>query len=141
LLDRAFLDRALGIPIFLAFWWALFRFTFDVSAPFSTLIDMFFNTLGEIVRTSISNEQVATFIAGGVLRGLGGVLVFLPPIFFLFLGLSILEDSGYLARAAFVVDKAMFKIGLHGKSFIPLLIGFGCNIPGVMATRTIERER
>jgi ferrous iron transport protein B len=89
---------------------------------------------------SIPNEQVASFVADGIFGGLGGVLVFLPPIFFLFFGLAILEDSGYLARAAFVVDRIMYKLGLHGKSFIPMLIGFGCNIPGVMATRTIDKE-
>ncbi|MCD6593462.1 ferrous iron transporter B, partial [Candidatus Bathyarchaeota archaeon] len=141
LLDRVFLNKYLGIPIFLAFWWALFRFTFDVSAPFSDIIDMFFSSLGEISYSVIGDEHIASFLADGIFGGLGGVLVFLPPIFFLFFGLSILEDSGYLARAAFVVDKIMYKLGLHGKSFIPMLIGFGCNIPGVMATRTIDSEK
>lgn len=140
LLDKALLNKYLGIPIFLALWWALFRFTFDVSAPFSDLIRMFLSKLGEISRVSISNQQLASFVADGVFGGLGGVLGFLPPIFFLFLGLAVLEDSGYLARAAFVVDRIMYKLGLHGKSFIPMLIGFGCNIPGVMATRTIDKE-
>jgi len=141
LLDRVFLNKYLGIPIFLAFWWALFRFTFDVSAPFSDIIDMFFSSLGEISYSVIGDEHIASFLAEGIFGGLGGVLVFLPPIFFLFFGLSILEDSGYLARAAFVVDRIMYKLGLHGKSFIPMLIGFGCNIPGVMATRTIDSEK
>lgn len=140
LFDRAFLNKYLGIPIFLALWWALFRFTFDVSAPLSDLIDMFFSWLGETASGAIVNEQVASFVADGIFGGLGGVLVFLPPIFFLFLGLAILEDSGYLARAAFVVDRIMYKLGLHGKSFIPMLIGFGCNIPGIMAARTIGKE-
>jgi len=140
LLDKALLNKYLGIPVFLALWWALFRFTFDVSAPFSDLIDMAFGQLGEFVGGAVANEQLSSFLADGLIGGLGGVLVFLPPIFFLFLGLSILEDSGYLARAAFVVDRVMYKLGLHGKSFIPMLIGFGCNIPGVMATRTIDKE-
>ena len=140
LLDKAFLNRYLGIPAFLALWWALFRFTFDVSAPLSDLIDMIFGRLGEIASMSIQNEQLASFVADGLIGGLGSVLVFIPPIFFLFFGLSILEDSGYLARAAFVVDRVMYKLGLHGKSFIPMLIGFGCNIPGIMATRTIDKE-
>ncbi|MGC8999292.1 MAG: ferrous iron transport protein B [Candidatus Bathyarchaeia archaeon] len=140
LLDKAFLNRYLGIPTFLALWWALFRFTFDVSAPLSDLIDMVFGRLREIASMSIQNEQLASFVADGLIGGLGSVLVFIPPIFFLFFGLSILEDSGYLARAAFVVDRVMYKLGLHGKSFIPMLIGFGCNIPGVMATRTIDKE-
>jgi len=140
LLDKALLSKHLGIPIFLALWWALFRFTFDVSAPFSDLIHMLFSKLGETVRIHISNQQLASFIADGIFGGLGGVLGFLPPIFFLFLGLALLEDSGYLARAAFVVDRIMYKLGLHGKSFIPMLIGFGCNVPGIMATRTIDKE-
>ena len=140
LLDKAILNKYLGIPIFLALWWVLFRFTFDVSAPLSDLIDLVFSKLGEISSAYIPNEQLASFIADGLIGGLGSVLVFIPPIFFLFFGLSILEDSGYLARAAFVVDRAMYKIGLHGKSFIPMLIGFGCNIPGIMATRTIDKE-
>ena len=140
LLDKAFLNKYLGIPIFLALWWALFRFTFDVSAPLSDLIDIVFGKLGEISSTYIPNEQLASFVADGLIGGLGAVLVFIPPIFFLFFGLSILEDSGYLARAAFVVDRVMYKLGLHGKSFIPMLLGFGCNIPGIMATRTIDKE-
>ena len=140
LLDRVFLNKYVGIPIFLAFWWALFRFTFDVSAPFSDMIDTLFGWLGQVSSSVIANEQLAGFVADGIFGGLGGVLVFLPPIFFLFFGLSLLEDSGYLARAAFVVDRLMYKLGLHGKSFIPMLLGFGCNIPGIMATRTIDRE-
>jgi len=139
LLDRVFLNKYVGIPIFLAFWWALFRFTFDVSAPFSDMIDALFGWLGRVSSSVIANEQLAGFVADGIFGGLGGVLVFLPPIFFLFFGLSLLEDSGYLARAAFVVDRLMYKLGLHGKSFIPMLLGFGCNIPGIMATRTIDR--
>ncbi|KYH38589.1 MAG: iron transporter [Candidatus Bathyarchaeota archaeon B23] len=141
LLDKAFLDRYLGIPIFLALWWALFRFTFDVSAFLSDLIDIAFSRLGEFASSLIGNEWWSTFVADGICGGLGGVLVFIPPIFFLFFGLSLLEDSGYLARAAFVVDKALHPFGLQGRSFIPLLLGFGCNIPGVMAARTIPSER
>ncbi|ABL78376.1 ferrous iron transport protein B [Thermofilum pendens] len=140
LLDKALLDKYLGIPIFLALWWALFSFTFNVSAPFSDLIDWFFSKLGEIAETYISDQQLASLVADGIFRGLGGVLAFLPPIFFLFFGLALLEDSGYLARAAFLMDKVMYKLGLHGKSFIPMLLGFGCNVPAVMATRTIDSE-
>jgi ferrous iron transport protein B len=140
LLDKAFLSKHLGIPIFLALWWALFRFTFDVSAPLSDLIRILFSRLGRLASTHIDNPELASFVSDGVFNGLGGVLTFLPPIFFLFLGLSLLEDSGYLARAAFVMDRIMYKLGLHGRSFIPMLIGFGCNVPAIMATRTIERE-
>lgn len=140
MLDKALLNKYTGIPIFLVLWWALFRFTFDVSAPFSDLIDMFFCWLGEVASGTIINEQLSSLIDDGIIGGLGGVLVFLPPILFLFFGLSLLEDSGYLARAAFVVDRVLYKLGLHGKSFIPMLIGFGCNIPGIMATRTMDKE-
>ena len=141
LLDMVFLNKYVGIPIFLAFWWALFRFTFDVSAPLSDMIDTLFSHLGKTLSSMTTNEQLASFVADGIFGGLGGVLVFLPPIFFLFFGLSLLEDSGYLARAAFVMDRIMYKLGLHGKSFIPMLLGFGCNIPGVMATRIIDSEK
>ncbi len=140
LLDRVFLHRILGIPIFLALWWALFRFTFDVSAPLSDIVDILFSRLGDIARESVADPRLASLIADGVCAGLGSVLVFVPPIFFLFFGLAILEDSGYLARAAFVVDRALYKLGLHGRSFIPMLLGFGCNIPAIMATRTIDSE-
>jgi len=140
MLDKAFLSKYLGIPIFLALWWALFRFTFDVSAPFSRILGMLFSGLGQLVSARINEPQLASFIADGIFGGLGTVLSFFPPIFFLFIGLAVLEDSGYLARAAFVMDRLMVKLGLHGRSFIPMLIGFGCNVPAVMATRTIDRE-
>ncbi len=140
LLDKVFLDKYLGIPIFLALWWALFRFTYDVSAPLSDLIDLLFSQLGELVRAWVMDEILSSFIADGLIAGLGGILVFLPPIFFLFFGLAILEDSGYLARAAFVFDKLLSKFGLQGRSFIPLLLGFGCNLPACMACRTIDTE-
>jgi ferrous iron transport protein B len=140
LLDKAFLSKHLGIPIFLALWWALFRFAFDVSAPFSNMLSMLFTELGKFVSSGISDPQLAGLVADGIFGGLGTVLSFFPPIFFLFLGLAVLEDSGYLPRAAFVMDRLMVKLGLHGRSFIPMLLGFGCNVPAVMATRTIERE-
>jgi len=114
LLDKVFLDKYVGIPIFLTLWWALFRFTFDVSAPFSDMIDMFFSWLGEKASEAITNEEIAAFISDAVLGGLGGVLVFLPPIFLLFFRLSLLEESGYWARVFFVVERVMYERGLHG---------------------------
>lgn len=141
MLDQVFLHRILGIPIFLALLYAMFQFTFSFSAPFSDMIDMFFAWLGEIARENISNPMLASFLADGICAGLGAVLVFVPTIFALFFALALLEDSGYLARAAFLMDKIMYKLGLHGKSSIPMLIGFGCNIPAIMATRTIENEK
>lgn len=141
MLDQVFLHRILGIPIFLALLYAMFQFTFSFSAPFSDMIDMFFAWLGEIARENISNPMLASFLADGICAGLGAVLVFVPTIFALFFALALLEDSGYLARAAFLMDKIMYKLGLHGKSSIPMLIGFGCNIPAIMAARTIENEK
>ena len=140
MLDHVFLHKWLGIPIFLALLYAVFQFTFAVSAPFSDAIDLAFSWAGSAAGSAIGNEKLASFIADGVFGGLGAVLVFVPPIFLLFFSLGILEYSGYLSRAAFVMDRFMYKIGLHGRSFIPMIIGFGCNIPGIMAARSIENE-
>ena len=141
MLDHVFLHRILGIPIFLALLYAAFQFTFSFSAPFSDMIDMFFGWLGEVAKQIIQNKMLASFISDAVFAGVGSVLVFVPPIFAMFFTLSLLEDSGYLARAAFVMDRIMYKLGLHGKSFISMIMGFGCNIPGIMATRSIENEK
>ena len=141
ILDHVFLHRVLGIPIFLALLYAVFQFTFSFSAPFSDMIDLFFGWLGSFAELHIANPMLASFVSGGICAGLGSVLVFIPPIFMLFFALAILEDCGYLARAAFVMDRAMYKLGLHGRSFIPMITGFGCNIPAIMATRSIESEK
>jgi len=138
MLDKVLTHRAFGIPIFLSLMWVAFQFTFAVSAPFSDFIDWFFSWLGDLAHVYIADPALQSFVADGIIAGLGSVLVFLPPIFFLFFVLSLMEDSGYLARAAFVMDKAMYKVGLAGKSFVPMLIGFGCNVPAIMATRSIE---
>ncbi|MHA1835574.1 MAG: ferrous iron transport protein B [Candidatus Odinarchaeia archaeon] len=140
MLDKVFLNKYLGIPIFLLIMYGVFQFTFIVAAPLVDLIDWGFGVIGEAAANLISNEVLASFIVDGIIGGLGAVLVFVPNIFFLFFAISLLEDSGYFARAAFVMDKAMRKIGLHGKSFIPMLLGFGCNLPAIMATRSIESE-
>lgn len=139
MLDKVFLDKWLGIPVFLSFMWVLFTFAIETSGVYMTLVEAFMGWLGGLF-TWIGNEIIASLIVDGIIGGLGGVLVFIPPIFFTFLGISILEDSGYLARAAFVVDRIMYKLGLHGRSFIPMLLGFGCNVPGIMACRSIEGE-
>ena len=140
MLDKIFIHKVLGIPVFLALFWAMFRFAFDASAPFMEIIGLFFELLTE-ASANIPNEVLASFIGNGIFGGLGFILTFIPPIFFLFFGIAILEDSGYLARAAFIMDRIMFKLGLHGRSFIPMLLGFGCNIPAMMATRSIEGEK
>jgi ferrous iron transport protein B len=140
MLDKVFIHKYLGIPVFIAMFWAMFRFAYDASAPFMEIIGLIFGTLAE-ASAGIPNEVLASFIGDGIFGGLGFILTFIPPIFFLFLGISVLEDSGYLARAAFIMDRIMFKLGLHGRSFIPMLLGFGCNVPAMMATRSIEGEK
>ncbi len=144
-LDGIILNRVLGIPLFLAIMWLMFTITFEIGRPFVELIDMFFSAMGESVAAFIAAtnapEWLASLVSDGIIGGIGSVLVFLPNIVLLFLIIAFLEDSGYLARAAFIMDRLMHKIGLHGKSFIPLLLGFGCNVPAIMATRTLESRK
>ena len=143
-IDRIVTNKYLGIPIFLVAMWAVFEFTFALGNPLSDWIEMFFDWLGEVTAAwllSIAAPDILiSFIRDGIIAGVGSVLVFIPPIFLLFFAISVLEDSGYMARAAYVMDRFMTALGLHGKSFIPMLIGFGCNVPGIMATRTLENK-
>ncbi len=138
MLDNVFTNPVFGIPSFFLLMWAAFQFTFAVAEPFMNMIDIGFTWLADVTRASISNPALASLLADGIISGVGSVLIFLPNIFLLFFALSLLEDSGYLSRAAFVMDKSMYKIGLPGKSFVPMLLGFGCNVPAIMSTRTIE---
>ncbi|MGB7992607.1 ferrous iron transport protein B [Methanoregula sp.] len=141
LIDRVVTNRYLGIPIFLALMWGAFELTFAVAAPFTAAILAGMSALGAAVTAGIGTTWLASFIRDGIIGGVGTVLSFVPNIFILILILSILEDSGYLARAAFIMDRLMYSIGLPGKSFIPMLIGFGCNVPAIMATRTIDDKK
>ncbi|MDD4567644.1 MAG: ferrous iron transport protein B [Methanoculleus chikugoensis] len=141
MVDRVVTDRYLGIPIFLALMWGAFELTFTVATPFMTAIDAAFAWLAGFVAGSIEPAWLASLIGDGIIGGVGSVLIFLPNIFILFLILAILEDSGYLARAAFIMDRPLYALGLPGKSFVPMLIGFGCNVPAIMATRSIEGEK
>jgi ferrous iron transport protein B len=142
MIDRIVTHKYLGIPIFLLIMWLTFQITFALGDPLGGYIEEALAWLGETVAASLGEGFLTSFIVDGVIGGVGGVLVFVPLIFILFLMLSILEDSGYLARAAFVMDRFMHKlVGLHGKSFIPMILGFGCAVPGIMATRTLENER
>ncbi len=143
-IDLVMTHRVLSIPVFLFMMFLVFKLTFAVGDPFMGWIESFFEWLS----ASIGNTWPETaagllrsLVLDGVIGGVGGVLVFLPNIFLLFLAISVLEDSGYMARAAFIMDRFMHKIGLHGKSFIPMLIGFGCTVPAIMATRTLENRR
>ena len=139
MLDRVLLHRYLGLPIFLVIMWAMFHFTFEVSLVFMEMIKQFFGWLGTYT-SLIPNPLIASLLTDGILGGVGFILTFVPPIFFLYLAISILEDTGYLSRAAFVMDRFMMKMGLHGRSFIPLLLGFGCSVAAIMATRTVDGE-
>jgi len=145
-IDRVVLNRLLGIPIFLAAMWVVFKLTFDFSTPFADWIDAMttgpFKRWVEAVLGFIhAPEWTVSLATDGIIAGVGFVLVFVPVIFAMMFFITFLEGSGYMARAAFVMDRAMHAIGLHGKSFIPMLLGFGCNVPAVYATRTLENPR
>jgi len=144
-IDQVVTNRFLGIPLFLLAMWGVFQFTFKLGDPLVSWVEAFFQWFGGIVGSWLEGvgapEIVRSLFVDGIIGGVGSVLVFLPPIFLLFFAISILEDSGYMARAAYIMDRFMHTLGLHGKSFIPLLIGFGCNVPAVMATRTLENKQ
>ena len=143
-IDTVLVNRLLGLPIFALIMFGIFWLTFTLGEiPTGWLDDGFTALKGWISGfwAPGSDSAVRSLLVDGIIGGVGGVLVFLPNIVLLFLGLALLEDTGYLARAAYIMDRLMHRFGLHGKSFIPMLIGFGCSIPGIMATRTLENER
>ncbi|MBU4533337.1 MAG: ferrous iron transport protein B [Eubacteriales bacterium] len=140
-IDRVVTNRFLGIPIFFLSMFAVFQFTFSLGDPLIGYVEEFFEWLGEGAGALFSNELVASLVADGIIGGVGAVLVFIPPIFLIFFAITLLEDSGYMARAAYIMDRFMHRLGLHGKSFIPLIVGFGCNVPAIMACRTLENKR
>lgn len=143
-IDRVAINKYFGIPLFLVVILAVFQATFIISEPIISLIETVFEFLGNVIsQILISLKASSLFISlikEGIIGGVGGVLVFIPVISILFIFISLLEDSGYMARVAYIMDRLMRKIGLHGKAFIPLILGFGCNVPGIMATRTLERK-
>jgi len=143
-IDSVVTNRVLGLPVFLGLMYLVFHLTFALGDPLMGWIEGFFGWLGGVIEGWWPNgteSLLKSLLVDGIIGGVGGVIVFLPNILLLFLAIAILEDSGYMARAAFIMDRLMHKIGLHGKSFIPMLIGFGCSIPAIMATRTIENRR
>lgn len=140
-IDRVVTNKWFGIPIFAFVLWAVFQLTFSVGGIFADYIDTFFGWLGGLITMHIAPAWLGSLLGNGIIGGVGTVLVFLPNIIILFLFLSFLEDVGYMSRAAFVMDKAMHAIGLPGKSFIPMILGFGCNVPAIMSTRTISSEK
>ncbi len=146
ILDKIFLNKILGLPIFLFLAWLMFEFTFELSAPYVDWLD---SSLSNVIAVWAvqglmavnAPEWLQSLVSEGVIGGVGFVLVFVPVLFFLYIFMGILEGSGYMSRAAFLMDRFMSFIGLSGKSFIPLIIGFGCNVPAVYATRTIENPK
>ena len=138
-IDQVLVNRVLGLPIFLTLIWLLFNFTFKLSGPLMGFIEMGQGWLGNLFGGLLPDgSAIQSLIVDGIIGGVGSVLIFVPIIFLLFLAMAFLEDTGYMARAVFIMDKLMHKIGLHGRSFIPMLLGFGCTLPAIMATRTIE---
>lgn len=140
-IDNILTHKFWGYPIFLFFMWLTFQSTFTLGSYPMDLIDQGVSYLSKLVGNTLSPGALHDLLVDGVIGGVGSVIVFLPNIMILFFFISFMEDTGYMARAAFLMDRLMHKIGLHGKSFIPLLMGFGCNVPAVMATRTLENRK
>ena len=140
-LDALVTNRWLGFPFFFALLFVMFEVTFTLGQYPMDWIDAGVGWLGDFVSQSMSDGPLKAMLVDGIIGGVGAVIVFLPQILILYTFISLMEDSGYMARAAFIMDKLMHGMGLHGKSFIPLIMGFGCNVPAVMATRTVESRR
>ena len=140
-IDNIITHKILGIPIFLLFMYITFFFTFTLGKYPMDWIENAIAWLSNILNTTLPDSILKDLLIDGIIGGVGGVIVFLPNIIILYFFISIMEDTGYMARAVFIMDKAMHKIGLHGKSFIPLLMGFGCNVPAILSTRIIESKR
>ncbi len=140
-IDAIVTHRWLGYPVFLVVMFITFFCTFAVGQYPMDWLEALFGWLGDVVGESMSEGPLRSLLCDGIIAGVGSVLVFLPNILILYLFISFMEDSGYMARAAFIMDKLMHRMGLHGKSFIPMIMGFGCNVPAIMATRTIEDRK
>lgn len=140
-IDAVITNRYVGFPLFFVFLYLMFEITFTLGQYPMDWIENGVSTLSEFMRFVMPEGPLKAMIIDGAIAGVGAVIVFLPQILILYFIISFMEDSGYMARAAFIMDKVMHKMGLHGKSFIPLIMGFGCNVPAVMATRTIESRR
>lgn len=139
-IDRLMLNRWLGIPLFLVILFGVFQFTFAASTPLIDWISQGMDWLAEQAAV-ISPAWLGSLLSDGVIGGVGAVLSFIPIIFLLYIAMSILEDTGYLARAAFVMDRLMHRLGLHGRSFVTLMLGFGCSVAAIMSSRTIENPK
>ena len=140
-LDAIVTHRIWGYPIFFLFMYLMFEGTFVLGEYPMMGIEWLVGQIGDLIRNNMSEGPLKDMLVDGIVGGVGGVIVFLPNILILYFCISLMEDSGYMARAAFIMDKIMHKMGLHGKSFIPLIMGFGCNVPAIMASRTIENRK
>jgi ferrous iron transport protein B len=140
-IDNVLIHPVFGIPIFLFFMWSLFQLTFEIGAIPMDYIDMFFGWFGEVVGATISNDDIRSLMVDGIIAGVGAVVLFVPNIIILFIGIALLESTGYMSRVAFLLDGFFHKFGLHGQSFIPLVTGFGCSIPAYMSARILKNDR
>ncbi len=140
-IDSLLTHKYFGFPFFILFLWIMFQLTFSLGSYPMDWIDSVVGYVGTFLENLLPAGSLRDLLVNGIIGGVGGVIVFLPNILILFFCISLMEDTGYMARAAFIMDKLMHKIGLHGKSFIPLIMGFGCNVPAVMATRTLENRK
>jgi len=140
-IDNLLINKYLGIPLFLFFMWALFQLTFELGAIPMDYIDAAFTWLGDEAKFVLGDGELGSLVADGIIAGVGAVVMFLPNIVILFLGIALLETTGYMSRVAFLLDGFFHKFGLHGKSFIPLVTGFGCSVPAYMAARTLKNEK
>lgn len=140
-IDSIVTHRIWGYPIFFLFMYLMFQGTFVLGDYPMQAIEWLVETVGNLIRQHMAEGPLKDMLVDGIIGGVGGVIVFLPNILILYFCISLMEDSGYMARAAFIMDKIMHQMGLHGKSFIPLIMGFGCNVPAVMASRTIENRK
>ena len=140
-IDDILINKYFGIPIFLFLMWGLFQLTFEIGAIPMDYIDQFFSAFGDKARDIFGNGELGSVIADGMISGVGAVVMFLPNILILFLGIALLETTGYMSRVSFLLDGFFHKFGLHGKSFIPLVTGFGCSVPAYMAARTLKNEK
>jgi ferrous iron transport protein B len=141
LIDNVLINKIFGIPIFLFFMWGLFQLTFEIGSIPMEWIEKAFGLIGDIIGSNIPHEGARALIVDGIIAGVGAVVLFLPNIMILFLGIALLETTGYMSRVAFLLDGFFHKFGLHGKSFIPLVTGFGCSVPAYMAARTLKSEK
>jgi len=140
-IDNLLINKILGIPLFLLFMWGLFQLTFELGSVPMDYIDAAFSWLGDQAKSVLGEGELGSLVADGMIAGVGAVVMFLPNIIILFVGIALLETTGYMSRVAFLLDGFFHKFGLHGKSFIPLVTGFGCSVPAYMAARTLKNEK